>query len=768
MVHLLGILAILRPRVLLMENVKTMCTHQHFGIIKALFLWAGYSLKWITSLNLDECIPQHRERLLLIATSDTDSHLEPHVCSKWPMGYHPTLRTYDAIMNLDDYWQSCAELTPEELRLYLNPKYLPKGPNVTANIKRTKFDVAGCRIRSLDQKASCFLTTYGSPLTLDDGMLNQRGLYGSLIFQNDRIRKFTPLEVCILLGVVRPVWIPINLREAFKLLGNAISVPHAAIGIANGLMFLIPMSFDCPVQEIFLQVTRNHLTAADIQINKSEEGFLISIRHDGLHICPTVPMRQIGSCVVESPLFVYDVFCEFGISLRSVLVFLNGPSTPQSLNIQVGLTSEFQIPLTQDLLMQASKVRIHATVPSLLALDEASFQEDVPASDFVIILTASGIVCIRRHGDLTCQGVLHALNILDFPTPDKAVLNNLMGIQHMEDCKPPTISFLGSCRLEFDHAEFQIDRPVLQEDKHCFRFCIGEDFLKMFLTACRDWGILDDLLSLGWYASVSLREMGPFASVPILQKIPGRLAVSHSDIQEFLIARVFKAILHQKFPREYPDSINIAVKLWNTWIWSGWVQHNQDLQGIVMAWNEANLVFGRDHPIRLVAGGKGINPEFPVAYFQREVVFETGILPIHIVGTLHGGGPTHHVDISSVSESDSVMDADDRHSSPEILQQFVETALHRAMTIRMENHIHLGDPLSVECLDTLMLREVEGMFVAESTIHHLLEVFQLFRWAAIDQTLDENGWLVLLQFRSYESPIRARLVITPKPHKSAG
>ena len=764
MVHLLGILSIIRPRVLLMENVKTMSTHPHFGIIKALFLWAGFSLKWIAPLNLDECIPQHRERLLLIATSDTDSNLEPHVCSKWPMGYHPTLRTYDAVMNLDDYWQSCAELTPEELRLYLNPKYLPKGPNVTANQKRTRFDVAGYCIRSLDQKASCFLTTYGSPLTLDEEMLSRGGLYESLIFQNDQVRKFTPLEVCILLGVVRPVWVPINLREAFKLLGNAISVPHAAIGIANGLMFLIPMIFDCPAQEIFLQITKNHLTASNIQINRSEEGFLISIRHEGCQLCPTVPMRKMGNCVVESPLSMYDVFCEFDLPLRSVLALLNGPSTPQSLNIQVGLTSEFQIPLTQDILMQASKVRIHATVPSLLALDESSFQEDVNAYDFLIILTSAGIVCIRRHGDLTCQGVLHALDVLEFPTPDKAVLTNLMGIQHMNDCKPPTISFLGSCRLKFDHTAFQIDCPVLQEDKHCFRFCCDEGSSMTFLMACRDWGILDDLLSLGWYVSVSFHEMGGFCKVPILQKIPGRLSVSHHDIQEFLIARVFKVFLHQKFPREYPDSINIAIKLWNTWIWSGWVQNHQDLQGIIMAWNEANLVFGRDHPIRLVAGGKGINPEFPVAYFKQEVVFETGILPIHIVGTLHGGGPKHHVDISSVSEEDSVMDGAERHSSPEMLQQFVETALHRAMTIRMEHNIHLGDPLSVECLATLMLREVEGMFVAESTMHHLLEVFQLFRWAAIDQTLDENGWLVLLQFRSYESPIRARMVITPKPN----
>ena len=136
--------------------MKGMSNHPHFGAIKALFLWAGFSLKWISVMNLEDCIPQHRERLIIVATSNTDGSLEPHVCSKWPVGYTPSLRTYDAIVALDEYWQSCAELSPEELQLYLDPKYLPKGSNINGNAKRTKFDVVSYRLRSAEQKASCF------------------------------------------------------------------------------------------------------------------------------------------------------------------------------------------------------------------------------------------------------------------------------------------------------------------------------------------------------------------------------------------------------------------------------------------------------------------------------------------------------------------------------------------------------------------------------------------------------------------------------------
>lgn len=762
MVHLLGILAIFRPRVLVLENVKGMSNHPHFGAIKALFLWAGFSLKWISVMNLEDCIPQHRERLIIVATSNTDGSLEPHVCSKWPVGYTPSLRTYDAIVALDEYWQSCAELSPEELQLYLDPKYLPKGSNINGNAKRTKF-VVSYRLRSAEQKASCFLTTYGFPLSLDEDLLHRGGLYGSLIFDGEQIRKFTPVEVCILLGAVRPLWIPCNLREAFKLLGNAISVPHAAIGIANGLMFLIPMVFDCPVQDIFLHINSKHLNASNIQISRGDDGFLISFRDGSQGVSNTIPIRSFGKVTIESPLSIFDFRCEYDVPLRALIALLNGPSTPQSLNIQLGVNRDFQIPLTSEILMQSKNIRIRTSVPSLLALDESYFHDDIDSLGAAIIFTKDGIVCIRRFHAITCRGMLDALDMMDVEIPSDGCLTNLMGISHMHDSRPPTFSFLGSGHQEVNGHPFDIDQAVCCESGHCFHFLIKDNLLSSFLKACQNRRILRDLLSLGWHVVAPFDENGMSTGFSTLQKIPGRLAISHRDVREFLIARIFKALLQQRFPREYPDSVNVSVKLWHTWIWCGWIQKNDDLLGIVEAWNKANRVFGLQHDIRLVAGGTNINPEFPVAYFYREISVQTGILPIHIIGTLQGGGPSTHSVSSSISHDipdELVSLASSSHTE---LQDQVDRALHRVMQIREEHQLQVGDPLSIDCIADLSLRVFEGMFFTECSMIRLLEILHLFRWAAIDQTLDEHGWLVLLQFRSYADPIRARIVITPKP-----
>ena len=78
-----ALLNLIRPRVACMEMVGSMRGHEHWPLVKSMILWAGYSIRFAKVLNLAEISPQHRERLIVVATLDGEDH-HPHLCTQWP------------------------------------------------------------------------------------------------------------------------------------------------------------------------------------------------------------------------------------------------------------------------------------------------------------------------------------------------------------------------------------------------------------------------------------------------------------------------------------------------------------------------------------------------------------------------------------------------------------------------------------------------------------------------------------------------------------
>lgn len=90
----IGLCNLVKPRVILFENVAGMRNHEHWTIIR-----------FARCLNLSEVAPQNRDRLMLVATLD-EANLLPHLCTGWPSFARPNMKTFDCILDLSvqDRW----------------------------------------------------------------------------------------------------------------------------------------------------------------------------------------------------------------------------------------------------------------------------------------------------------------------------------------------------------------------------------------------------------------------------------------------------------------------------------------------------------------------------------------------------------------------------------------------------------------------------------------------------------------------------------------
>ena len=115
-------IALLRPKMLAAENVSRLKNHRHFRIVLKVLDWANYHVHWSACLDLKEVLPQHRDRLLLLAMDLNDGTIPRTPPVKWPIVQMHTLRTYQVIMKLDDFWRTMSAISSEDFELYMDPK----------------------------------------------------------------------------------------------------------------------------------------------------------------------------------------------------------------------------------------------------------------------------------------------------------------------------------------------------------------------------------------------------------------------------------------------------------------------------------------------------------------------------------------------------------------------------------------------------------------------------------------------------------------------
>lgn len=284
-------------------------------------------------MDLLDHIPHHRDRLILVAKNARDEELFNHRPTPWPVAPKPTLNSYGALLVLGGYWKAQSELTRDEILMYLDPKFAPQGGSGT-QAKKARKDVAQMRLKSGDDTVACILTSYGRPSAVQDDALARSGLYGSLIQKGNEVRRLVVPEVVILFGAIQPCWLPAQIDVAMTIMGNAIAIPHALIGLLNAVSYLRPLWHGDNIQLTFASVCSEHLSKDNIAIFAEDEGFwFCKADHEDDGCDPTENLRNVRTLTVTSPLQEFQLWVEEGICIRRLLQHMVGVSMPPQLDL---------------------------------------------------------------------------------------------------------------------------------------------------------------------------------------------------------------------------------------------------------------------------------------------------------------------------------------------------------------------------------------------------------------------------------------------------
>ena len=640
-VRFIVVLAILRPRIVLLENVSGMRNHSQWEVIVHLFAWASYKLKWVTVLDLVEVIPQHRERLLLIAVDQNAHDLELHDCQKWPVSGNHSLRSYHAIVELDCDWCKLTTLDREELQLYLSPDHLPKNSFGQNGNKRQKRDVTKYRLRTIDDVVGTFMTSYGFAKSLDVSLIQRSGVFGTLLLQGNEVRKFSVPEIAILQGVCEPIWLPEDLQEATFLLGNSIAVPHAAIAILNCLMMICPQALNFDMGSMFAKVCNPHIDASNLKVVPDGDGFIID--YDAYErVEHTLPMHEVVTLTVTCDVDTYDMSIEVGIHILGLMRFLTGKSIPADIRVCNSKYPDVSFPLTEKSKSTFSPVTLHVNVQSVLMIPPDAMFTFVEFNPWIVILGFQGILVVRVPPHPEVGDVYDAIYMADLMKGRDFVLTDVCRQRLSKGDRVPSCIFALSHGLREMDFFWAFEGIVTKRHAMYIEFEGPKALISRLFCFLDDLAMIELLMCLGWYVVTPMIpgvNSDSHLEKVVITRMPGKLSSTIADMHHVLISSVFRHVVLLNPEEKKLERVNVRIKCLDGLIIQTTLNHDSNLEFLESSWKKVARLFDWPEDIRFVVHGKTTNVMNPVDSYLWAIADKSKGITVHLVMPLHGGGP---------------------------------------------------------------------------------------------------------------------------------
>lgn len=748
--------AILRPRILVSENVANLKAHKHWRLISWIIEWLNYKVHWNQSLDLREVIPQARDRVIMICVDALDIGISRVNPVRWPTTRKHTLRTYEVVCDLDEEWQKRAKLDDEELKLYLDPANLPK-EFTRGHAKKTSRDVLAYRLKDLDSIAACILTSYGRPTALSDTLVRRGGIYGSLLMQGPVVRKMVAPEFAILMGLIYRQWIPEPEFQSTMIFGNAIAVPHALIGILNAIALIRDPWVIRGVPEIFAAVFHESMNASNICIRHEAGGFCIMRKElDDSQIPATIPMFEFAKVTVKSPMHSFMLSLEVGVNIGEAISRLTAESVPARLEVVIQNAGDVKFPLPPSLCMTAQCIDIWANVPSCLLLTEQGVKKaDWP---FILALHPDGILVLHRVGDALVVDVSAAIH--QFSDAWVQASTDFMGRKLQDEEKCPNVMLLCDPMRVHDFRDRILVLPVFQMLAEAFHASIKVRDIQAFIHWIEKTGIHSVVRALGWHFLVQLSiDPEDMPKDVILAPKYGRLAVPPQASAQIIITRIFLNQIALTIERPVSENtVCVSIKLWESWIWERELDENITTQFIHDAWNIAHQFFGNSTPCRLIAFGRQLNPEWQIKHYDQRDQLGRRILKIHVILQLQGGGPPipppppARSSLPDTFRFSELCDLEDRDPS-------------RLVSVLLQNLMEMHDANSR--MDLGYLRNAAFMsdsigYSMVSSIPIVVRFLRDLNMTGIETMLQALGWHAVMHFEDCTEPPSVKLMIIPR------
>eukprot|EP00438_Fugacium_kawagutii_P019046 Skav208713 [mRNA] locus=scaffold42:789146:793777:+ [translate_table: standard] len=647
----LTILAVIRPKIWASENVAAIARHRHFKIILDVIQWANYRLVWNVSMDLSDILPHQRDRCLMVAVDLFDRSCSLFKPVKWPAQKHLSLKKCQIIMELSDLIREQTKLTPEELSAYLDPKYMPQSFTGDRR-KRTIRDMLQYRMKTVDDIMSCVLTTYGNPFTLDTRLLQERGIFGSLLRTGNKLRKMAIPELLMLLGFLDRTWMPDDNKKAVFMIGNSISVPHALIVLVNVLQIIRADDVIEEPIDLFMRIFKKRVTNENITIKPEEGGIVYEMMSTEYVDCPaTQAMFEFHMLRIDTPTQKIQFLCQLDIFLKDMFDAFFHIAEGHSLVFQIEGATNIKLPLGQHIKMPDDNFRLLYDMPLTLKLTEKVIEShDLPV---ILVLTPQGTMIMQRAECTYVEDVYCAIQNTSLSITAAQSIFDVMGREIIGDKICPNVVFVG----RNEHAMNPTAVPFCEywefsQDGGIFFANCTPRCCRSVVQWLKDNGIWDFVKSLGWifWTEADVEEEGNSSKI-MLSPHPNSIALGMGSVMSTLIARIFRCYLYSHC-HITADGIRVRIKLWDTWVFDEIISRDMKGEFILRAWNLANAWFKRDAPMRLIMRGKYINPDFELTTYESNMNQENNSYPIHMLLQLRGGGKIENAELGIKLKND--------------------------------------------------------------------------------------------------------------------
>eukprot|EP00435_Cladocopium_sp_Y103_P011103 s4555_g2.t2 len=228
-----------KVRCLNLENVPGLPKHEHYGLLKKVMSLSGFDLVLSNQDKVLPVLPIMRVRWLATCVRKgvpfSDEKLSMANAISFPksmpgVGEMNSIGLFGCVQTVLMDWE-LAQCVPDAdaLKVLGNPEFLPLNLRGKDYLKMESEEVLSLRTRDARQPLPNVMAAQGNQHKLPVDLLAEKGLYTFLLRINDWLRFATPFEICAAMGFPSTTGLPDAFHEAWHMVGNALSIPHAAL-----------------------------------------------------------------------------------------------------------------------------------------------------------------------------------------------------------------------------------------------------------------------------------------------------------------------------------------------------------------------------------------------------------------------------------------------------------------------------------------------------------------------------------------------------------
>eukprot|EP00438_Fugacium_kawagutii_P031367 Skav216013 [mRNA] locus=scaffold833:322754:339518:+ [translate_table: standard] len=766
------VVSLIKPLIVTMEMVSNILSHSEWPMVRNFIESRGYTIQWAESLELSQVLPQKRERLILIAiATDARFSLSAHRCVRWPVLTPPTLRSHRILMDLITPWSAKVVPDADVIRMYLDTAMMPGNrPNSTNPPKRSKKDVWDYRVRTADSCFSCILTTYGHAHEMDVTLLVSGGLFGSLLLDPRAVRFLQVPEILCLFGPTNQVWLPADIKTATRILGNCISIPHAAIALVNCVAFLQDLSMT-ETTELFAKIMTRRMHAGNMRMVADHDGFMFSI-DEGYDIPPTVPMHEFAHLILTNGFEGVSLKVEMGVKPIDILMVILGCRDNQEFALQPLRQPFLKVPLSRDFMIQHTEVRIAIQAPFKLQLKPRAFARPDQDHPIMVLLTSGKQYVIHHSTDMTIAEVESIIQTMEMRI-DRILTVDSVGFHLAPNGHAPTAALVVKQGLTGGPIDlFEDVRMIIEHDG--IHWIAHSQVIASVASFLRSSGLDELLKAFGWLAvfPVGQTDHGDCREILIVPR-RGNFRLSSDDLCHMLTLQLFLFQIGQVNLVPGGHTVLCRFRMYGMWIWRGEISIQLSLQQFVMMWQRASEMMHGPCGLRFMHHGQFIPPHQPL---QAHCMDGDGVIPVMdltLVNGQTGGGPielrpapTRSIQIDDFQrrrDGDPIsVDSHDLRAME--IQNFEETQTKMFnQWYRMPEQLR---DVPIAEFTELSFSMDDGMLMFNGPLKKLITFNKYIKASGMELILYQSGWLVVLQFIEFGDPPQGRLLVLPRPDRS--